>query len=206
MHRSRKTDQRSHFQTLDSSCRSSAKIKEIRSKCTDQGKPIKEAISKQVRRSRKTDQRIHFQTGIKHCTHYTRIIPVDQVHRCAQITWKPIKETIFKLWTVPVVQVQRSRKPGQSAQINGFHEGFHESMRNSPSKLRTRERTTYAQFFVFDHDAATNWYDTLEFVYCCGMIEDNWKLVKTDFRFAFEFQSIFLHGKVILICPGFRYQ
>ena len=136
-----KTDQRSHFQTLDSSCRSSAKIKEIRSKCTDQGKPIKDAISKlwtvpvvkctdqgkpikesisnldqgkpikeaisklwtvpvdqgnqvkvhrsretdqrshfqtsaqiKVRRSRKTDQRIHFQTGIKHCTHYTRIM------------------------------------------------------------------------------------------------------------------------------------
>jgi hypothetical protein len=74
VHRSRETDQRSHFQTVDSSCGKSAHIK--------------------VRRSRKTDQRIPSK--------------LDQ--------GKPIHS---KLWTVPVDQVHRSRKADQGAQITG---------------------------------------------------------------------------------------
>ena len=57
MHRSRKadqgfTDQGIHFQTVDSSCRSSARIQETRSRCTDH---------------RKTDQKIYFQTVVRSC-------------------------------------------------------------------------------------------------------------------------------------------
>jgi ribosomal protein L23 len=74
---SRKTDQRSHFQTVDNSCRSNAQIT---------GKPIKEAISK------------------------LWTVSVDQ-DQGAQITEKPIKEAISKLWTVPVDPVHRSKNP-----------------------------------------------------------------------------------------------
>jgi hypothetical protein len=134
MHRSRKTDQRSHFQTVESSCRSiaSAQIKETRSRCTDPGKPIKEAISKlwtvpvdRLQRSKKADQGAQI-TGkpIKEVISKLWTVPVDQLQRSkkadqgAQITRKLIID-ISKLWTVPVDQLQRSRKPDQGAQITG---------------------------------------------------------------------------------------
>jgi ribosomal protein L23 len=72
-----------------------------RSRKSDQGKPIKEAISK-----------------LWTCP----VDPVDSSCRSsAKIkeirSRKPIKEAISKLWTVPVDHVQKTRKSDQGAKI-----------------------------------------------------------------------------------------
>jgi ribosomal protein L23 len=97
--RSRKTDQRIHFQTVDISCGQVHK-----SRYTDQGKPIKESISK-------LDQG----KSIKEAISKLWTVPVDPVHisrkadQGAQITGNPIKEAISKLWTFPVVKCKYQR-------------------------------------------------------------------------------------------------
>jgi hypothetical protein len=70
--RARKTDQGIHLKQIKDAISKLRTVSVV--KCSDQGKPIKEAISKPwtvpvhpVHRSRKTDQRRHFQTADSSC-------------------------------------------------------------------------------------------------------------------------------------------